>query len=443
MTTRATNVNTAEPGQFTLARSVAYPAGVPAMFRALRNRNFRLYFAGQAVSMCGTAAQVVAVPWLVLQLTGSGTRVGAVTALQFVPVLIFGAWAGVIADRYDNRRTVLVVQTFLAVQAAVLATLVLTDAIALWMVYVLAVVQGIGSAFDIPNRQSLLGEIVGDADLPNALGLNGSLFQIGRIVGPFIAGVLIGTVGIGLCFAVNALSYLAIVVMVLLLDRQAFIVRPRRQASTIKTRDGIAYALNSPEIRNLLAIAVVVGTMAGNLPVVLPLLAERVFGGGSNLYTAMSAMAGAGALVAALGVSSRYRPTKGLLLAGVAMLAVACASAALAPSLVLAMAALFFIGGAGTVVGIGLNGSLQLGCLPHFRGRVIALYFLISQGSNVVGAPLLGWIAETFGTRWSLGLGAVIGTITWCVVLSRWRRRMTEAGAVAPAATAAVAVAAT
>ncbi|MGE0878554.1 MAG: MFS transporter [Acidimicrobiia bacterium] len=397
--------------------------------RALRRRNFRLYFIGQLVSMCGTSAQVIAVPWLVLKLTGSGTRVGLVTAIQFVPVLLVGAWAGVIVDRYENRRIVLIVQTALGIQAAALATIVLTDVVRLWMVYGLAAIQGAIMAFDTPSRQSLVGEIVGDDDLPNALALNVGIMQTSRVIGPLVAGVLIETIGIGLCFAFNAVSYVAIVGIVLAMDRSQ--LRARRKAGTKggETMEGLRYTVRNRELRNLLVLYLVIAVFTGNQATFMPLLAEFVFHGGAGTYTLIAAVSGVGAVLAAFGVVARYKPTKGFIFVGLIALFASFVVAAIAPNLGIELVAMFVMGAASTMAGVATNASLQLGCRPEYRGRVIALFFMAAFGSNVAGAPLVGWISQTFGTRWAVGMGAIAAGVAVIAVYVRWHGLFDEPGA--------------
>jgi MFS family permease len=406
------------------------------MFRSLRRRNYRLYFYGQLASTCGTWAQTVALAWLVLKITGSGTRVGLVIAVQFLPVILFGAWGGVVADRFDNRRAVILVQSLLGIQAAALAVVVLTGVTRMWMIYGLALVQGLGVALDAPTRQSLVSQLVPNEELSNALSLNAGLLQVARVVGPVIAGVLIDTVGIGPCFALNAISYGAIIALVLLMDTRLFVARERLAQARGKAMQGIRYALSRPELRDLLAVAAVIGVFAGNFAVVLPLIAKYVFHGDAGTYSALAAIQGVGAVIGALGLASRKRPTKLLVVSGVSWLGISLALAAPAPNLALEFFAVGLTGVASVAAGVSINASLQLGCRPEMRGRIIALYFLITYGSNVVGAPLMGWIAQTWSARWSLVAGAVPTLAAAAFVAVRWHGRLSEPGALPEAAVA-------
>jgi MFS family permease len=403
-------------------------------FRSLRRHNYRLYFYGQLASTCGTWAQTVALAWLVLKITGSGTRVGLVISVQFLPVIFLGAWAGVIADRFDNRKAVIGVQLLLGLQAAALATVVLTGVTQMWMIYGLALLQGVGVALDAPTRQSLVSQLVPTEELSNALSLNAGLLQLARVLGPVIAGVLIDSVGIGLCFTFNAVSYGVIIVLVRLMDTRDFVPRERLARSRGQAMQGVRYALSRPELRDLLAVAVVVGVFASNFTVVLPLLAKYVFHGDAGTYSALAAIQGVGAVIGALALASRRRPTKLFVVTSVLWFGVSLALAAPAPSLALEFFAVGVTGIASVATGVSINASLQLGCRPEMRGRIIALYFLLTYGSNVVGAPLMGLIAQTWSARWSLAGGALPTLAVAAVLAIRWRRSLTEPGALAEVA---------
>ena len=413
--------------------SVEHPAdkrGLAFTFRSLGERNYRLYFYGQLTSMCGTWTQTVALAWLVLKMTNSGTQVGLVTAVTFVPALLLGAWGGVIADRFDNRRAVMAVQTLLLAQASVLAVLVISGVIQLWMIYVLAVVQGIGVAGDFPTRQSFLSQLVSPGSLSNAVALNAGVAQVARVVGPALAGALIVAVGTGACFAINAGSYVVILILLACLDRAALRPRPRITSMKGQARAGIHYAWRRVELRTLLLLMVVFALFGGNFNVLLPLLAKDVFHGGAGLYGTMGAVLGVGAVAATLIVASRPRPTKRSVWVAMAAFGVSLALATVAGGLWLELVALALAGLTSVVVGVSLNASLQLGSDPAFRGRVIALFFLVANGSNVVGGPLSGWIAQTWGVRSSLGVNAAVTLAAAAVLGLLWARRLGEPSAI-------------
>lgn len=380
-------------------------------FRSLKIRNFRLYFLGQLGSMFGTWMQMVALAWLVIELTGSGTSVGLVTAAQFAPVLLVGAWGGLVADRFDNRKAVLCVQLFLATQSALLATVVLTGVVQMWMVYVLAVLQGVGNALDTPTRQALIGELVGERELTNAVALNAVLFQLARIAGPLMAGVLIATVGIGVCFACNAVSYLAIVFALLMLDTSTLIPRVRAPRARGQLREGIRYARQTPALRALLSVTALVGTLSFQLNVLLPLIAKYVYDGDAGTFATMSALAAVGGLLAAVGIAARRFTTNRQVLFLLLALGITMCAAAAAPNLAIELFVMVPLGMAMLAAPVTINASVQLVSRPDMRGRAISFYFLLSQGSNVVGAPLIGWVAQSAGAQWSLVLGAVAAVV--------------------------------
>ena len=420
----------ADPADHDPGGSAAPRRGLRFTFRSLSERNYRLYFFGQMGSMCGTWTQTVAMAWLVLKITGSGTQVGLVTAVAFVPTMLLGAWGGVVADRFDNRHAVMAVQTLLGVQAAVLAALTLAGVVQLWMLYVLAVIQGVGVALDFPTRQAFLSQLAPPAFLANAVALNAGVAQVARIVGPAVAGLLIITVGTGVCFAVNAASYVILLGLLALMDVSALRPRPRLTTMKGQVRAGIHYAWHRPELRTLLAVVVVFAVFGGNFNVLLPLLAKDAFNGSAGLYGVMGAVLGVGAVLATLIVASRPRPTKRSVVLAFGALGLSLFLSALAGQLWLEMAALALAGLTSVAVGVSINASLQLGANPAMRGRVVALFFLIANGSNVVGGPMSGWLAETFGVRWSMGVNAVVTSAAAVALLAVWRRRLGEPSAI-------------
>ena len=279
--------------------TAASPAG-SMLFRSLRARNYLLYCLGQLASMCGTWAQIVAMSWLVLDLTGSGSQVGGVVAVQYGGLLVTSPFAGVHIDRVDRRRAVIGAEMFLALQAAILAVVVLTDSTELWMLYVLAATQGVGTAFEQPARQALLSEIVPPRDLPNAIALNGALIMLARIAGPAVAGVLIVTIGIGPCFALNALSFLAIIVAVLAMRTSEMFHRESVDAEPGQIREAVRYLLSGRLTRMLVVAPVIGGVWVGVSTTVFPLLAKFTFGGDAGSFGLMATLVGIGAAAAAL-----------------------------------------------------------------------------------------------------------------------------------------------
>jgi MFS family permease len=374
-------------------------------FRSLRIRNYRLFFVGQMVSMSGTWMQSVAQGWLVLELTGSAVALGTVTALQMLPVLVFGAWAGVLADRFDKRRTLLMTQSAMAAAAVGLALVVASGVVELWMVYALAAASGLATALDNPTRQSFVSEMVGPGEVANAVGLNSAMFNAARIVGPGIGGILIVAVGIWPCFAVNALSYLGLIAALLRMDVDALHRSERVARAKGQVREGLRYVWASPVLRPTLLLVAVVGTFALNFSVLLPLMARFAFDRGAETLGLLTSAMGAGALLGALLTAGRGRPSARLLVGTCLAFGVLLLGAAAAPTLAWELAVLPLAGAAGIAFMSTANSTLQLTASDAMRGRVMALYALVFLGSTPVGGPIVGAVAEHWGPRAGFVLG--------------------------------------
>ena len=278
-------------------------------FRSMRSRNYRLYFYGQLISTSGTWMQTVALAWLVLQMTGSGFDVGLVTALQFLPMLVISSWGGVLADRLDKRRTLVVTQSGMAVCAAGLAAVTIGGVAQLWNLYLLTLASGCFNAIDNPVRQAFVSEMVGIEDLPNAVSLNSAMFNMSRIIGPALGALVIKVLGVGPCFALNAVSFVAVIAGLLMMRRdELFLGRPVLRAKG-QIREGLRYVWANIELRSTILVMAVVGTLAFNFTVVLPLLAKFTFHGDATTYGLLTAIMGAGSLVGALATASWLRPT--------------------------------------------------------------------------------------------------------------------------------------
>lgn len=377
-------------------------------FHAVRHsRNFRLFFAGQAVSVTGTWVQYVAASWLVLRLTGSGVALGVVTALTFAPILLFGAWAGVLADRHDKRRILLGTQIGFAVLALALWALVATGVVELWMVYALSFLQGVVTAIDNPARQSFFVEMVGSEHLTNAVSLNSAVMTGTRIVGPALAGLLIAGAGLDVCFLVNGISYLAVIAGLLAM-RTEDLHRTAAPSDGSGLRAGLRYVSGTPALRTPLVVMAIVFTFSFNFAVLMPLMAEDVFGGDAGTLGALLAFMGIGSLVGALGMARGARPNPRRLMAAAMAMGGVTVLAALMPTLRAELVVLVVLGLASIVFMITGNTILQLTSRPEMRGRVMALYSVVFLGGTPIGAPLAGWTAETIGPRWSLTIGGLI-----------------------------------
>ena len=398
--------------------------GFTRTFASLRNRNFRIFFTAQIVSVTGTWMQSIAQMWLVLHLTGSGLALGITAALQFTPILLFGTWGGLLADRVDKRKLLMVTQSAAGVVALVLAGLTLGGLVQLWMVYVLAFALGVVNVFDNPGRQSFVTEMVGKDQVINAVGLNSAVFTLARVIGPAIAGVLIAAVGTGWCFLYNGLSYFPVVLALLLMRPwELHRGRPAPRARG-QIRAGIRYAWSTPELRFPLLLMLVVGTLAFNFSVLMPLMASFVFHSGASTFGLLMSFMGAGAFVGALVSANRARPSHRLLaFAGVAFGGLLI-GAALAPTLLIELLVLLPLGAAMITFQATANSLLQLNSDPALRGRVMALYVMVFLGTTPIGGPIVGWVAEQFGARTGLGLGGLATVIASLVLLwglGHWR----------------------
>jgi MFS family permease len=377
------------------------------MFRSLRTRNYRLWFFGQTVSQCGTWMQSVAQYWLVLELTHSAFDLGITAALQFAPVLFFGTIGGLVADRFDKRKVLLVTQTAFTVQATVLWMLVASGSVHLWMVWALASTYGFINVADNPSRQSFVMEMAGPDDLTNAVSLNSVIVNVSRIVGPAVAGVMIATVGLSWAFLANAVSFAAVIGALYAMRASELHRRPPVARAKGQIRAGLRYAWRAWELRVPLLMMAVVGTLAYNFSVILPLYAHDVFHRGAGTYSALTVAMGVGALAGGLTMAAHQRPSHRLLVGvslafGALILAVAAA-----PTLPLCIAMLVLMGAASIMFIATANSLLQLNSSGAMRGRVMALWAVVFLGSTPIGAPLIGFLAGRYGARFALGLGGV------------------------------------
>ncbi len=392
-------------------------------FRSLREPNYRRFFAGHAVSVVGTWMQRVAQDWLVLTLTGSGVALGVSTALQFGPLLVLGLWGGTVVDRVDRRRLVIWTQAVQAALAAALAVLTLTGLVQLWMVYALALALGLVTVLDNPARQALVGELVEPGDYVNAQALNSTIHNAGRLVGPAIAGVLIATTSVGAAFAINAVSFVAVLVGLLRMKPTALRRAPSTRSGRGQAREGLRYVLRDPDLRSVLVLVGVVGLFGQNFRVVLPLVAQSTFSGGAEVYGYLTAALGLGAVVGALFSASRETATSWGLLLACAAFGVVNLLAAAAPTLTAAYVAVAAVGFVNIVFNTLGRTVLQLGSDPGMHGRVLALHGLVFLGTTPFGGPLLGWICERAGARAGFVVAGATALIAATALLPRVRAR--------------------
>ncbi len=380
--------------------AVAVPNAALPTFASLKIRNYKLFFWGQLVSVSGTWLQGTGQAWLVLkELHGGAGALGLLSGLMMSPTLFFGLWAGVLADRYDRRKLVIATNTWAALMAAVLAVLVLSHSVRLWMVFVLAFLTGLANAVEMPTRQAFVSELVPTSHVQNAVGLNSATFNGGRVFGPAIAGLLILLVGTGWCFAINSASFVAVIIGLAAMRSSEMHTRPRAPRATGQIREGIRYAWGSPVLVSTLVLVLIVGLFTLNFQVFLPLMAKEIFGGGAGLVGVFSATQGAGALVASLAAARRATYTPELLAGCAAACGLALLGMAVAPFLWLELVFVAASGAGFIAMMLTANATLQLNSAPEKRGRVMALYVMMFGGTTPFGAPLLGFISDHFGAR--------------------------------------------
>ena len=382
----------------------------------LHGRTFRRFYAGQAISLTGTWIHQIASAWLVLQLTRSGVALGIQAALSFTPILVFGAWGGIVADRFDRRRVLLATQSAFAVLALTLGVLTVSGAIDLWMVYAISLVQGLVTAVDNPTRQSFYADMVRPKDLPNAVSLNSAIVTGTRIVGPALAGILIATVGIGPCFLINGVSYLAVIGSLHLIRREVS-MREADTGSQGSVMDGIRYVRRTPDLLRPLILMGVLFLFSFNFSVLLPLLAQDAFGGGAGTFGAMMSLIGVGSLAGALLLAHRPRPGMKFLGASAIAFGVFSIALAWAPGMDIADVALVPLGVASIAFMVTANSTLQVRADPAMRGRVMSLFSVVFLGSTPIGAPLAGWTAELFGPRMAFSMGGLVAVVAGAVAL--------------------------
>jgi MFS family permease len=376
-------------------------------FASLSVPNYRLYYGGQAISLAGTWMQMTAQSWLVLTLTHSSTALGVVIGLQTLPVLLLGPYGGVVADRVDKRRLMVVLQSAMGVQALVLGLLTVTGVVRVWEIGLLAAVLGLNNAFESPARQSFMLEMVGPEYLRNAVSLNSVLVNTARVIGPAVAGILIATVGEGICFLVNAASFVAVVASLAAMDRAALAPTERTPRARGQLREGIRYVRATPELAVPLLMMAAAGCLTYEFQVSLPVMASRGLHAGASGFGFMTAAMGVGAVLGGLLVAARGKTGLRPLVLAATGFAIALALATLAPGLPLELAALALVGG-GSISFMSMgNSTLQLTAAPEMRGRVMSLWFVAFQGSTPIGGPVVGWLMAVLGARAGLGLATV------------------------------------
>ncbi|MBA3264796.1 MAG: MFS transporter [Nocardioidaceae bacterium] len=396
-------------------------------FQALSVRNFRLYSLGGVVSNTGTWMQRVAQDWLVLELTSSGSALGITTGLQFLPFLLVTPFAGLIADRYSKRLMLAVTQASLALSAGLLGLLAVTGLVEVWHVYVLALLFGIGTAFDAPARQSFVVEMVGHDNLPNAVGLNSASFNLGRVIGPGVAGLLIAALGSGVgatgwVILLNAVSYVAVIGSLRAMRTSELSPSPPVPRAKGALREGVRYVTSRPDLIFVFVVAFAAGTFGLNFQMTTALMATSEFHKGAGEFGLLGSVMAVGSLAGALLAARRGHPRKLVLVLAAVAFALAEIVAGLMPTYWLFAAWLPIVGISALTLLNSLQTVVQLTVDAEIRGRIMALYMMVFMGGTPVGAPVIGWVGETFGARWTL-IGGGLATLLAVVLATAWLMR--------------------
>lgn len=393
-------------------------------FESLSVRNYRIYFYGQIVSISGTWMQTVAQALLILSkdIHGNGVDVGVATALQYLPILMFAPFGGLLADRFDKRHILMITQTIEALLALVLGLLTILHAETLLEIFLLAAGTGIANLFDNPTRQSFVPEMVGRSLVPNAVSLNSMMINAARIVGPAIGGVLIYTVGFGPCFLVNAGSFLAVLLALWAMEEKELHPSPEVARAKGQIREGLRYIATTPRVRSPILVMAVVGTLAYNFTTTLPLLSHLTFHGGTGTFTRLTVAMGSGSIIGGLAIAHRSNPTRRRILVICALFGVMMSALALSPNETFALCTLVVMGAFSLAFLASINSYVQIHADPQMRGRVMAVYAMAFLGSTPIGAPLMGWICDAASPRVALGIGAGSAILASMTLLVATRR---------------------
>ncbi|WP_326722338.1 MFS transporter [Streptomyces sp. NBC_00243] len=383
-----------------------------SMFSSLKVRNYRLFFMGQVVSNTGTWMQRIAQDWLVLSLTGSSAAVGITTALQFLPMLLFGLYGGVLVDRLRKRPTLLATQTAMGITGLALAFLTLSGHVQVWHVYLAAFVAGLVTVVDNPARQSFVSEMVGPDQLQNAVSLNSANFQSARLIGPAVAGLLITGVGTGWAFLFNGLSFVAPIAGLLLMRTRDLQFVKRAPRAKGQLREGLRYVANRPELIWPIVLVGFIGTFGFNFPVFLSAYADDIFHAGAGAYSLFNTLMAVGSVAGALLAARRGTARLRVLIAAALAFGILEVVASAAPSLWLFALLMVPIGVFGLTVNVTANTSVQMATDPAMRGRVMALFMMVFMGGTPLGAPLVGWVTDAYGPRIGFALGGLISTLS-------------------------------
>jgi MFS family permease len=383
-------------------------------FRAMRAFNYRVWMAGAIVSNIGTWMQRVAQDWLVLTILtdNSPVALGITTGLQFAPMLLLAPFAGVVADRLPKRQLLIGTQASMGLMGLVLGVLVMTDAVQLWHVYLLALGLGVSAALDGPTRQAFVSEMVPREDLSNAVGLNSASFNFARLIGPGLAGILIAWVGTGPVFLINAASFLAVIGSLLAMRSHELMPSPRVERQKGQLRDGLRYVKGRPDIILILVIVGMIGTFGFNFQMTTALMATESFHKGASEYGLLGSIMAIGSLTGALLAARRERPRLRFVIGAALAFGVFASLASAMPTYTLFAIALVPVGISSLTLMTAANATVQLSVAPEMRGRVLALYMAVFMGGTPIGAPIIGWIGEVLGARWTIAVGGIVALLT-------------------------------
>ena len=404
-----------------------------ATFGSLSNRNYRLYLSGQGVSVIGNWMQRMAQAWLVLELTDSGTLLGVTMALQEVPTLLLTPLGGLLADRLDKRKVLLCTQLAAIIPPLLLGLLTATGHVTIWIVFGLALLLGTIEALDKPSRVTFISHIVGGEHLTNAVTLNSIVQNMGNVVGPALAGILIATVGLSYSFLANAVSFVAVVVVLLLVRPDRALKHPEGSQHNGQFLEGLRYVRHRRDIFGPLILMAITGLLAYNWQVILPLLARDTFHGDAQVAGSMFSAMGLGAIVGGLAVAGSLRPTTNRLIFSGMTFALFLLALMAAPTLWVALAVLFVTGAASVSFRSVATSMLQLRTEPHMRGRVISLLIMATSGTTPFGGPLVGWISEAYGARLALAIGGVSTAVAATIVFLYIRNGVSQKAEPPPA----------
>jgi MFS family permease len=400
-----------------------------ATFASLRIRNYRLYFSGQMISQIGTWMQSTALSWYVLEKTHSALALGTVSTFQFLPVLLLSLFGGVIADRFPKQKLLIGTQTTLAIQAVILATLTAAGLINLPLIYLLAAVQGIGNAIDAPARQAFVMEMVGPKDVPNAVALNSSTFQVTRLVGPALGGITLALFGAALSFYVNAISYIAVLVGLLMMNPAQFFPseRPKRGAMLRQVGEGLKYAVVTPDILLAVITMAVLGTFGYNFQVFMPLIAQFVLHTSAVGFGLLTSVLAIGSLAASLGVAWLSTSTRRAMLLGAGCFSIVLLAIGFSSSWLLLVPLFIMLGFCSSIFTATNNSRLQMITPPQLRGRMMSINTLLFMGSTPIGSFIVGGMAESAGvqpTVAAMGALCLLGVLATLLYIRRVRSKL-------------------